>query len=69
MARKMVSIAADNHRIFAVCDDGTLWMQAPAGGWSPVEGPADAPVEPPPGDAVVEGADVNHEKRKTSHGR
>lgn len=76
MARKIIGITAENQRIFAVCDDGTLWSQAPAvGGWTEVLGPADA--EPPPGDAVVEGADVDapaendHPSRKkgSHHGR
>lgn len=66
MARKIIGIAADNHRMFAVCDDGTLWMQGAVGNWSEVPGPADA--EAP----VVEGADVaseHHNKKAASHGR
>lgn len=64
MARKIIGIAADNHRMFAVCDDGTLWMQGAVGNWSEVPGPADAPV--------IEGADVtseHHNKKAASHGR
>jgi hypothetical protein len=73
--RKIVNIAADNHRMYAVCDDGTLWMQGAAGGWSEVPAPAlpvAPPVEPPPEEPVVEGADVaeeNHTKKRAHHGR
>lgn len=68
MARRIIGITAENQRIFAVCDDGTLWSQAPAvGGWTEVPGPADA--EPPPGDAVIEGADAEPEKKRSHHGR
>lgn len=68
MGRKIVSIAADNHRILAVCDDGTLWLQTPASSdsWSPV-GPIPLAEAPPPDPgAMTEGT---HSKKAANHGR
>lgn len=37
MERNIIQITAAGDRIYALCDDGTLWSKNLTGAWSPVE--------------------------------